>query len=71
MFPSVDFERLGLDPNDPNAARVLSTIIEPNDVIGAIRRFVEDCKVMNPIEVCIWCYYYYMLRCSNQFDVLK
>ncbi len=67
--PLEDFETLGLDPNDSNALSVLSTIIKPDDVIGAIRHFVEDRKEINPIEVCIC--YYMLLCCSHQFETKK
>ncbi len=69
-IPSLEeFETLGLDPNNSNALSVLSTIIKPDDVIGAIRHFVEDRKEINPIEVCIC--YYMLLCCSHQFEMKK
>ncbi len=63
--PLEDFEALGLDPNDPQALHVLRTAIKPDYVIGAVRRFIEDRKEINPIEVCC-----YTVLCS-QFEVKK
>ncbi len=49
--PLEDFEALGLDPNDPQALHALHTIIAPDEVIGAIHRYVEDRKEIYPTEV--------------------
>jgi dynein regulatory complex protein 1 len=49
--PSSEFEALGLDPyKEPEALRVLLTIIKPDDVIAAVHSFVEDRKEARMLE---------------------